>query len=144
MSSFSVWAEVDLGAIAHNTKEIRRVIAPSAKIMAITKANGYGHGAVEVSRAALANGAEWLGVARVEEGVAIREAGIRAPVLVLGYVPPEQLGEVVRHQLSQAVYTREMVLALVRPPRRKVCGRGRTLRSTRAWGASVGYPDPAQ
>ncbi len=114
MSSFSVWAEVDLGAIAHNTKEIRRVIAPSAKIMAITKANGYGHGAVEVSRAALANGAEWLGVARVEEGVAIREAGIRAPVLVLGYVPPEQLGEVVRHQLSQAVYTREMVLALVK------------------------------
>jgi len=112
LPGFSVWAEIDLGAIAHNTREIRRVTAPSAKVMAVVKANGYGHGAVEASREALANGAEWLGVARVAEGVAIREAGIGAPVLILGYVSPEQFGEVVRHRLSQAVYTREMVLAL--------------------------------
>lgn len=112
MSVFPVWAEIDLRAIAHNIKEIRRVASPSAKVMAVVKANGYGHGAVEVSRTALANGADWLGVARVAEGVALREAGIEAPVLVLGYIPPEQSGEVVRHRLSQAVYTRDMALAL--------------------------------
>lgn len=112
MSGFPVWAEIDLGAIAHNIREVRRVTTPSAKVMAVVKGNGYGHGAVEVSQAALANGADWLGVARVAEGAALREAGIEAPVLVLSYIPPEQSGEVIHHRLSQAVYTREMALAL--------------------------------
>lgn len=112
MSKVPVWAEIDLGSIAHNIQEIRRVTAPSAKVMAVVKANGYGHGAVEVSRAALANGAGWLGVARVAEGMALREAGIDAPVLILSYIPPEQSVEVVHHDLSQAVYTRDMALAL--------------------------------
>lgn len=112
MSVFPVWTEIDLGAIAHNIQEIRRVTTPSAKVMAVVKANGYGHGAVEVGRTALANGADWLGVARVAEGVSLREAGIEAPILTLSYIPPEQSGEVVRHRLSQAVYTRAMALAL--------------------------------
>lgn len=112
MPVFPVWAEVDLGAIAHNIKEIRRVTSPSAKVMAVVKGNGYGHGAVEVSRTALENGAEWLGVARVAEGAALREAGIDAPILVLGYIPPEQSGEAVRLRLAQTVYSREMALAL--------------------------------
>lgn len=101
-----------MSAIAHNIREVRRVTTSSAKVMAVVKANGYGHGAVEVSQAALANGADWLGVARVAEGVALRQAGIEAPVLILSYIPPEQSGEVVRHRLSQAVYTRDMALAL--------------------------------
>jgi len=112
VSAYPVWAEIDLGAIAHNVKEIRRVAVPTAKVMAVVKANGYGHGAVEVSRTALANGAEWLGVARVAEGVALREAGIEAQVLILGYIHPEQFGEAVRHRLSQTVYTRDMARAL--------------------------------
>ncbi|MDD3652870.1 MAG: alanine racemase [Desulfotomaculaceae bacterium] len=112
MIVFPVWAEIDLGAIAHNVREIRRVTTPSAKVLAVVKANGYGHGAIEVSRAALANGTEWLGVARVSEGVALREAGIDAPVLVLGYSPPEQSQDVIRYRLSQTVYTFDMALAL--------------------------------
>jgi alanine racemase len=80
--------------------------------MAVVKANGYGHGAVEVSRIVLANGADWLGVARLDEGLTLREAGIKAPILILGYLPPEQSAAVVRSSLSQAVYTREMALAL--------------------------------
>ncbi|HOV79446.1 MAG TPA: alanine racemase [Bacillota bacterium] len=112
MSELPVWAEIDLAAIAHNVREIRRVTNPPAKVMAVVKANGYGHGAVEVGRTALDNGAEWLGVARVTEAVALREAGIGAPILILGYIPPEQSGEVVRHRISQAVYTRDMALAL--------------------------------
>ena len=112
MSEFPVWAEIDLGAISHNVREIRRITAPDARVMAVVKANGYGHGAVEVSRTALDSGADWLGVARVAEGADLREAGIDAPVLVLGYTPPEQYGEVLRRRLSQAVYTRKMALDL--------------------------------
>ncbi|TEB12323.1 Alanine racemase [Pelotomaculum sp. FP] len=112
MQPFPVWAEIDLQAVAGNMREIRRVTAATARVMAVVKANAYGHGAVEVSRVALANGADWLGVARVAEGTALREAGIEAPVLVLGYITPEQCDEVVRRRLTQAVYTREMGLAL--------------------------------
>ncbi|WP_190239381.1 alanine racemase [Pelotomaculum schinkii] len=112
LQPFPVWAEIDLQAVAGNMREIRRVTAATARVMAVVKANAYGHGAVEVSRVALANGADWLGVARVAEGTALREAGIEAPVLVLGYITPEQCDEVVRRRLTQAVYTREMGLAL--------------------------------
>lgn len=112
MSVYPVWAEINLDAIANNVREIRRVTKSTVKILAVVKANGYGHGSIEVSRVALANGATWLGVARISEGVALREAGLEAPVLVLGYIPPEQAVEVVRHRLSQAVYTRDMALEL--------------------------------
>jgi len=112
LSVFPVWADIDLAAISHNVHEIRRITSSSAKVMAVVKANAYGHGAVEVSRTALASGADWLGVARTAEGTALRESGIEAPILILGYIPPEQSAEVVRSRLSQAVYTREMALSL--------------------------------
>jgi alanine racemase len=112
MSVFPVWAEVDLEAIAHNIREIRRATRPSSKVMAVVKGNGYGHGTVEVGRAALKNGAEWLGVARLAEGAALRKAGIDAPILVLGYITPAQSGDVVRYRLSQAVYSLDMGRAL--------------------------------
>ena len=70
MAVFPVWVEIDLSAISHNVREIRRVTTPAARVMAVVKADGYGHGALEVSRTALAEGAEWLGVARVAEGAA--------------------------------------------------------------------------
>ena len=70
-----IWAEVDLSAIAHNVRELRRLTRPQARVMAVVKANGYGHGAVAVARTALANGAEWLGVARLAEGIHLRENG---------------------------------------------------------------------
>jgi len=60
-----IWAEIDLNAIANNVRELRRRTRPQARLMAVVKANGYGHGAAEVARTALANGAEWLGVARL-------------------------------------------------------------------------------
>lgn len=112
MQPFPVWAEIDLQAVARNMREIRRVTATTARVMAVVKANAYGHGAVEVSRTALACGADWLGVARVAEGVDLREAGIEAPVLIMGYTTPEQFSEVVRRRLTQAVYTMDMGLAL--------------------------------
>jgi alanine racemase len=112
MAVFPVWAEIDLSAISHNVREIRRVTTPAARVMAVVKADGYGHGAVEVSRTALDAGAEWLGVARTGEGAALRDVGIEAPVLVLGYTPPEQFREVLEKRLAQAVYNRKMALDL--------------------------------
>lgn len=77
-------ATVDLGAIRHNAEVFRRVVSEDAAVMAVVKANGYGHGAVDCARAALAGGATWLGVATVEEGVELRDAGLTVPILVLG------------------------------------------------------------
>ncbi len=78
-------AEIDLKALARNYRELRRVTSPAAAIMAVVKADGYGHGAARVARVALANGAQFLAVARFEEAVQLREAGIEAPVLLFGY-----------------------------------------------------------
>jgi alanine racemase len=108
-----VWAEVDLDEIAHNVKTLREVAAP-AELLAVVKADGYGHGALPVSRAALAAGASSLGVALVEEGVALRAAGIDAPVLVLSEPVPEAAEAVVQHRLTPVVYTSGGVDALAK------------------------------
>lgn len=108
MPCLPVWAEVDLSAVAHNVREIRRVVGSSIRVMAIVKADAYGHGAGEVSKTALAGGADWLGVARLAEGIALRKAGLDAPILVLGHTPPEQAAEVAHYELAQTVYTCEM------------------------------------
>lgn len=80
-----VWIEVDLDAIKKNVRAIRRHIPKKSKIMAVVKANAYGHGSVEVARQALESGASELAVASVEEGIVLRRAGIKAPILVLGF-----------------------------------------------------------
>ena len=82
------WAEIDLGALAHNYRELRRVTAPSAVMMAVVKADGYGHGAPQVARVALKNGVELLAVARMGEAIQLREAGISAPILLFGHSLP--------------------------------------------------------
>ncbi len=107
-----VWAEVDLNAIAYNVRELRRITRPRARFMGVVKANGYGHGAVEVARCALENGATHLGVARIEEGIQIRKAGIEAPMLIFGYTLPEQAGDLLQYNLTQSVYTTASALKL--------------------------------
>jgi alanine racemase len=99
-----IWAEVDLTAISHNVRELRRVTTPSSELMAVVKADGYGHGAIEVAKAALENGAVHLGVARIEEGVHLRQHGISAPILILGYTLPEQYPVLISNDLTQTVY----------------------------------------
>jgi alanine racemase len=101
----SVWAEIDLKAIAHNVNELRRITQPGARLMAVVKADGYGHGAVEVARCALQNGASFLGVARIEEGIQLRKVGIDVPILVFGYSHPKQVEDLIKFDLTQSVYT---------------------------------------
>ena len=105
MDTSLVRAEIDLKSIAHNIKELRRITHPDARLMGVVKANGYGHGAIEVARCALQNGAEVLGVARVEEGMRIREAGIEVPILIFGYTIPELTADLLEYDLTQTVYT---------------------------------------
>lgn len=98
------WAEVDLDAITHNVGQLR-IAAEPAEVWAVVKADGYGHGSVEVSRAALTAGAVGLCVALVSEGVVLRRAGIDAPILVLSEQPPESLTELVAHDLIATIST---------------------------------------
>lgn len=105
-----VWAEIDVGAIRHNAAVLRRLAAP-AELCAVVKAYGYGHGPVRTAEAALAGGATWLGVALVEEGAALRRAGITEPVLVLSEPPVEAMEAVVALELTPAVYTQAGVEA---------------------------------
>ena len=105
------WVDVDLDAIRHNVEHLRSVVAPSA-VWAVVKANGYGHGAVEVARAALEAGAEGLCVALVSEAVELRDAGIDAPILVLSEQPIDLVDDIVRYRLMATVYTAGFVDAL--------------------------------
>jgi len=98
-----VYAEIDLDAIRHNLKEIRRRINPASKLCVVVKANAYGHGAVEVSNVAVECGADFLAVATVGEGLELRRAGFTLPILILGLVPQDTVGVVVAADLTQAV-----------------------------------------
>ncbi len=83
------WVEIDLLALANNVREIKQLLAPTTAMMAVVKADAYGHGAIDVARTILAEGVEWLAVATVTEGVELRQAGIIAPILVLGAINSE-------------------------------------------------------
>ncbi|HBX22016.1 MAG TPA: alanine racemase [Desulfotomaculum sp.] len=112
MSHVPVWSEIDLKAIAHNVRQLAGVIAPDTRLMAVVKANAYGHGANRVARTALENGASYLGVARVAEGEALRQAGIEAPMLVLGYTPPANYPALLHNGLAQTIYDYETAAEL--------------------------------
>jgi alanine racemase len=108
-----VWAEVDLAALRENVAELCAIAAP-ARVLAVVKADGYGHGAVATGRAAVEAGAAMLGVALVEEGVELREAGIEAPILVLSEPVADAATTVVGARLTPAVYTAAGVEALAK------------------------------
>jgi len=106
------WAEVDLYAIAHNVRELKRWVGDHADLIAVVKANAYGHGAVAVARTALKAGAGRLGVGRTLEGVQLRRAGIEAPILLMCYALPAEAATIVRWSLTPTVNTWEQAVAL--------------------------------
>lgn len=105
------WVEVNLAAIENNARQIV-AIAGGAQVMAIVKANAYGHGAVEVSRAALRGGARWLGVVSVGEALELRRANITAPILITGYTPPAWTRAAVENDVTLTVFTAEVAHAV--------------------------------
>ncbi len=78
------WIEIDQGALAHNVRQLKQILSPQTELMAVVKADAYGHGAIRVAEIALRAGASWLAIATLGEGIELREAGITAPILILG------------------------------------------------------------
>jgi alanine racemase len=108
------WVEVDLAAIADNVRRLCDIIGPDVDLLAVIKANAYGHGGVKVARTALNNGASVMGVACVSEAIALRRAGIRAPILVLGYTPAWQAREALLHDITVTLFSVDVARALSR------------------------------
>ena len=108
------WLEVDLEAIAHNVRRVAEMVGPEVTVLAVLKADGYGHGAIRVARTALNNGARYLGVASINEGALLRRSGIAAPILVLGFTPAWQARELVLNDLSATVFDLDVARALSR------------------------------
>ncbi len=108
------WLEIDLSAIANNTRQIKKLVGARVRVLAALKADGYGHGALKVARTVLHNGASMLGVATVSEATPLRDAGVNAPVLVFGYVPLWQMREAIHLDLTITIYSLEAAQALAR------------------------------
>ena len=106
------WVEVDLDAIADNVRALKAWVGPQVELMAVVKANAYGHGVVPVARVVIENGATRLAIACVDEGVQLRQAGVTAPILVLGYSPAWEAPRIVAGGLTPTVNTWELALAL--------------------------------
>jgi alanine racemase len=108
-------AFVFLDRLAANVRTIRGQLSAHTALLAVIKADGYGHGAIPVAQTALQAGAQWLGVACVDEGIALRRAGIDAPILVMGYAAPDELVTAMRHDLTLTLGTAAQTEALTHP-----------------------------
>lgn len=114
MSDFyrPTWVEISLDAVSHNVKQFRRVLPEGVRLMAVVKANAYGHGAVEVAREAERAGIDYLGVAFLDEALQLREAGIAAPVFVLGHTPPHGLDLAADRDIAIGLYDERVLEAI--------------------------------
>jgi alanine racemase len=107
------WVEISTRALENNARRLKEIIGAQTELMVMVKANAYGHGAVECARAALRGGATWLGVYAVGEGIELRDAGIHAPILILGPTMPEALPAALANDLTLTLPSRDYVLPLV-------------------------------
>lgn len=106
-----VWAEINLDSLKHNMKEIKKVVKKDTIVCAVIKADGYGHGAAEIAKTLLENGADRIAVATLGEAVQLRKAGYTVPIMVLGYTPEDQGQVVLEHNIIQTVYSYDQALA---------------------------------
>ncbi|MEG4319029.1 MULTISPECIES: alanine racemase [unclassified Microcoleus] len=105
------WVEIDLAALTHNVKQLKNLLSPNTELMAVVKADAYGHGAIAVSQTALQAGASWLGVATIPEGIELREAGIEAPILLLGAThTAQQVKAIAQWHLQPTICTAKQAL----------------------------------
>ena len=103
---------VDLAALKHNYRQLRGLCAPGVKFMAVVKADAYGHGLLPAARTLAAEGADYLGVASLEEGLALRQAGLNLPVLLLLGILPEEAERAVAADLEVALFRLDVAQAL--------------------------------
>ncbi|HLA44191.1 MAG TPA: alanine racemase, partial [Aggregatilineales bacterium] len=108
------WIQVDVNVIAQNVRLLKEMLPPGTRLMAIVKANAYGHGAIPVSTTAILNGADYLGVAKPEEALVLRDAGVTAPILILSHTPPQMAAQIVEHNLTITLYDQTVARAINR------------------------------
>ncbi|RED63226.1 serine racemase VanT catalytic subunit [Cohnella lupini] len=101
------WAEINLDNLDHNLSELRRVLPSATSIMAVVKADAYGHGAVRVAKRLYAGGVRFFAVAEIEEAAALRKKGVKGDILILGYTPSDRLEDLIRFNLTQTVTNAE-------------------------------------
>lgn len=106
------WAEVDLSAIEHNFKQVRRAVGGNVNIMVVVKANAYGHGIVEVSKVLERLGVNYLGVATTDEAIRLREYGVRTPILVLGSILPEEVKVLIENNITITLCNDDLIDAI--------------------------------
>lgn len=106
------WAEININSIENNIKEIRRHVGDKVKIMGIVKADGYGHGYLEVSKTLIENGADSLAVAFLDEAIQLRKCGITTPILILGYTQPKNAKALIEYDIMPNCYTKELAIAM--------------------------------
>lgn len=106
------WAEVDLGAVRRNYRRLRETLKPGQKYLAVVKADAYGHGAAPVALALEKEGADWFGVASLEEGEQLRRGGVTRPVLIFGYTPPQYAARLAGGEMTQGVFSPGYAAAL--------------------------------
>ena len=106
------WIEIDSSALTHNIKQFRRLIGKNRTLLATVKANAYGHGISEVASIVLQQGADWLGVHSIDEGILLRDKKMDCPILVLGYVSTADLEKAVKYDLRLTVYNLETIKRL--------------------------------
>ncbi len=106
------WVEVDLDRIAANARTIRRLVHPRADVMGVVKADAYGHGVRDVVPVLLENGISRLAVSMLDEAIQLRRDGVRVPILVLGYTDPRRAEEILHHDVTQTVFSRDLAQAL--------------------------------
>lgn len=113
-----VWAEVNLDKLEYNIKEIKKVCGDK-KIMAVIKADAYGHGALNVAPVLLESGADSFAVAVVSEAIELRRAGINCPILILGFTPPSFIDDIIKYDIDQTVFTYDFAKSLSECAKRK-------------------------
>ena len=106
------WAEISLDAITHNFHEIKHKVGANAKICCVIKADGYGHGAVELAHIYEKLGADFFAVSNIDEGIEIRTSGCRLPIVILGYTPVRDAQRLAQYNISQAVFSLDYAKAL--------------------------------
>ena len=106
------WAEISLDAIAHNFHEIKNRVGESSKLCCVIKADGYGHGAVELAHIYEKLGADFFAVSNIDEGIEIRTSGVRMPIVILGYTPVREAQRLAQYNISQAVFSADYAKAL--------------------------------
>lgn len=106
------WAEIDLDAIAHNVREIRRITHKKAEIMGVVKADAYGHGVTQVVETLIENGVTRLAVSMLDEAIQLRVQGVSVPILILSYTDPARAEEIILNDVTQTVFSSDLVQAL--------------------------------